>query len=188
LGHRGLHAEGLVIDLLAALPDQDICARDLACRRLVLEELGYLRKLVLIEMRSGGNIEGAFGVDRRRGRQHQRATGECTQQQIRIHWTPSGIRRECNPRVSPHKGCRSVQYLFVQHVSRVNCCLSMVHLLLHKTTNSVSSEPGADHKWIAQAERWHELERAQASWRKQKRPLQQSMHAGPMTTQQRQLG
>jgi len=42
-------------------------------------------------------------------------------------------------------------------------------------------------KWIAQAERWHELERAQLSWRKQKRALQQSMHAGPMTTQQRQL-
>ena len=36
------------------------------------------------------------------------------------------------------------------------------------------------------AERWHELERARASWRMQKRPLQQSMHAGPMATQQRQ--
>jgi hypothetical protein len=27
--------------------------------------------------------------------------------------------------------------------SRVNCRLSMTHLLLHKTPNSVSSEPGA---------------------------------------------
>jgi hypothetical protein len=27
--------------------------------------------------------------------------------------------------------------------SRVNCLLSMTHLLLHKTPNSVSSEPGA---------------------------------------------
>jgi hypothetical protein len=48
-------------------------------------------------------------------------------------------------------------------------------------------EPHNRGKWIAEAERWHELERAQLSWRKQKRPLQQSMHAGPMTTQQRQL-
>src|SRR6266403_1973080 len=29
--------------------------------------------------------------------------------------------------------------------SRVNCRLSMTHLLLHKTPNSVSSEPGAAH-------------------------------------------
>jgi len=48
-------------------------------------------------------------------------------------------------------------------------------------------EPQNRGKWIAQAERWHELARAQNSWRLQKRPLQQSMHAGPMTTQQRQL-
>jgi len=38
-------------------------------------------------------------------------------------------------------------------------------------------------KWIAQAERWHELAHAQNSWRLQKKPLQQSMHAGPMATQ-----
>jgi hypothetical protein len=39
-------------------------------------------------------------------------------------------------------------------------------------------------KWIAQAERWHELARVQNSWRHQKKPpLQQSMHAGPMATQ-----
>jgi hypothetical protein len=38
-------------------------------------------------------------------------------------------------------------------------------------------------KWLAQAERWHELARAQNSWRLQKRPLQQSMHVGPMATQ-----
>jgi hypothetical protein len=47
-------------------------------------------------------------------------------------------------------------------------------------------EPRNRGKWIAQAERWHELERAQASWRKQKRPLQQSMHTASMATQQRQ--
>jgi len=41
-------------------------------------------------------------------------------------------------------------------------------------------------KWIAQAERWHELARAQNSWRLQKKPLQQSMHAGPMAMQPRQ--
>ena len=107
LGHHVLHAEGLVIDILAALPDQDVRAGDLAGRHLVLEELGYLRKLVLIETRSGGNIERAFGADRRRGRQHQRTAGERTQQLRRIHWNPSGIRRECNERVIRHKGCRS---------------------------------------------------------------------------------
>jgi hypothetical protein len=49
-------------------------------------------------------------------------------------------------------------------------------------------EPLNRGKWIAQAERWHELARAQDSWRLQKRPLQQAMHPGPMTTQPRQLG
>ena len=37
--------------------------------------------------------------------------------------------------------------------------------------------------WIAQAERWHELARAQNSWRFQEKPLQQSMHPGPIATQ-----
>jgi hypothetical protein len=41
-------------------------------------------------------------------------------------------------------------------------------------------------KWIAQAERWHELARAQNSWRLQKRPAQQTMHTGPMETQRQQ--
>jgi hypothetical protein len=41
-------------------------------------------------------------------------------------------------------------------------------------------------KWIAEAERWHQLGRAQSSWRLQKKPLQQSMDAGPMATQPRQ--
>jgi hypothetical protein len=31
--------------------------------------------------------------------------------------------------------------------SRVNCLLSMTHLLFHKTPNSVSSEPGAAQKF-----------------------------------------
>jgi hypothetical protein len=45
-------------------------------------------------------------------------------------------------------------------------------------------EPHNRGKWIAQAERWHELGRARDSWRLQKRPsLQQSMKAGPMTMQ-----
>jgi hypothetical protein len=38
-------------------------------------------------------------------------------------------------------------------------------------------------RWIAQAERWHELTRAQNSWRLQKRPLQQAMDEGAMETQ-----
>ena len=48
------------------------------------------------------------------------------------------------------------------------------------------SEPLNKGKWIAQAERWHELALAQKSWRTQKKPLQQSMHAGPMTVQRQQ--
>ena len=47
-------------------------------------------------------------------------------------------------------------------------------------------EPLNKGKWITQAERWHELARAQDSWRHQKKPLQQSAHAGPMTTQRQQ--
>jgi len=48
-------------------------------------------------------------------------------------------------------------------------------------------EPLSRGKWIAQAERWHELARVQDSWRLQKRPpLQQAMHAGPMATQRQQ--
>ena len=44
-------------------------------------------------------------------------------------------------------------------------------------------EPRNRGKWIAQAERWHELAREQNSWRLQKNPLQQSMQTGPMATQ-----
>jgi hypothetical protein len=44
-------------------------------------------------------------------------------------------------------------------------------------------EPRNRGKWIAQAERWHELARAQNSWRLQKKPLQQSMQAVPSATQ-----
>jgi hypothetical protein len=45
-------------------------------------------------------------------------------------------------------------------------------------------EPDKRGKWIWQAERWHEVGRAQRSWRMQKKPLQQAMGAGPMETQQ----
>jgi hypothetical protein len=44
-------------------------------------------------------------------------------------------------------------------------------------------EPLKRGKWMAQAERWHELGRAQSSWRLQKKPLQQSMQTAPMLTQ-----
>ena len=47
-------------------------------------------------------------------------------------------------------------------------------------------EPLNRGKWIAQAERWHELARARHSWRLQKRPLQQSMHTEPMAMQRQQ--
>jgi hypothetical protein len=45
-------------------------------------------------------------------------------------------------------------------------------------------EPQNRSKWIAQAERWHELGRAHDAWRSQTRPVQQAMDAGPMATQQ----
>ena len=101
-----LYAKGFVIDILAALPDQDVRAGDLPGRHLVLEELGYLRQLVRIETRAGGNIERAFGADRRRGRQHQDAAGERAQQLKRIHWTPPEFGAECNRSPSLRKGCR----------------------------------------------------------------------------------
>jgi hypothetical protein len=43
-------------------------------------------------------------------------------------------------------------------------------------------------KWLAQAERWHELTRARSSWQLQKTPFQHSMHEKPVTTQGRQQG
>ena len=50
------------------------------------------------------------------------------------------------------------------------------------------TDPKNRGKWLAEAERWHELTRARNSWRFQKRPFQQSMHVGPMATQPRQQG
>ena len=47
-------------------------------------------------------------------------------------------------------------------------------------------EPLKRGRWIAQAERWHELARAHDSWRLQKKPLQQAMHTAPMATQRQQ--
>ena len=41
-------------------------------------------------------------------------------------------------------------------------------------------------KWAAEAVRWNELARGEKSWRAQKRPSQQVMHAGPMTQQRQQ--
>ena len=41
----------------------------------------------------------------------------------------------------------------------------------------------SDNDCMIMAERWHELERAQNSWRLQKKPLQQSMDPGPMAIQ-----
>jgi hypothetical protein len=44
------------------------------------------------------------------------------------------------------------------------------------------ADPQNRHKWLAQAERWRELARAENSWRLQK-TTQQVMHSGPMATQ-----
>ena len=43
-------------------------------------------------------------------------------------------------------------------------------------------DPKNRQKWLAQAERWRDLARAEKSWRCQK-TSQQVMHAGPMATQ-----
>jgi hypothetical protein len=43
-------------------------------------------------------------------------------------------------------------------------------------------------RWIAQAERWHELARARSAWRLQKGPLQAAMLAGSVVKPQRQQG
>jgi hypothetical protein len=59
-----------------------------------------------------------------------------------------------------------------------NCTIMELHCL-----ERARFEPRNRGKWIAQAERWHELARAQNSWRFQKKPLQQSMQTGPMATQ-----
>lgn len=59
-----------------------------------------------------------------------------------------------------------------------NCAMMELHCL-----ERARSDPLNRGKWIAQAERWHELARAQNSWRFQDKPLHQSMHPGPMATQ-----
>ena len=45
-----------------------------------------------------------------------------------------------------------------------------------------NADPENQQKWLAQAERWRDLARAENSWRHQK-TTQQVMHAGPMATQ-----
>jgi hypothetical protein len=62
-----------------------------------------------------------------------------------------------------------------------DCSAMEVHCL-----ERARMEPLNRGKWIAQAERWHELARVQNSWRLQKRPPQQSMHTEPMATQRQQ--
>jgi hypothetical protein len=69
-----------VIDLLAALLDQDVRAGDLAAFDLVLEEFADLRKLVLVETGPCGNIKRAFGT-RRRCHQIQRTASQQAQRQ-----------------------------------------------------------------------------------------------------------
>ena len=63
-------------------------------------------------------------------------------------------------------------------MSNNDCTLMELYCLERATL-----EPLKRGKWIAQAERWHELWRAQSSWRLQKKPLQQSMQTAPMLTQ-----
>ena len=59
-------------------------------------------------------------------------------------------------------------------MSETNCAIMELHCL-----ERARSEPVNRGKWIAQAERWHELARAQNSWRFQEKPFQPSVHAEP---------
>src|SRR5207253_2054127 len=92
LRHHVLHAKNLVVDVLAALPDQDIGAGDLAGLHLVLEERGDLRELFRIEFGAGRDVErtlageGALGGNWRYGEQReQRAEGRRTQTIPKMH-------------------------------------------------------------------------------------------------------
>jgi len=49
-------------------------------------------------------------------------------------------------------------------------------------------EPRNRGKWIAQAERWHELGRARRAWRHPNGPLQQAMATDSEEAPQRQQG
>ena len=59
-----------------------------------------------------------------------------------------------------------------------NCAMMELHCL-----ERARSEPLNRGKWIAQAERWHELARAQNSWRFQEKPFQPSLQADPAQTE-----
>jgi hypothetical protein len=59
-----------------------------------------------------------------------------------------------------------------------NCANMELHCL-----ERARSDPSNRGKWIAQAERWHELNRAQTSWRFQENPFQRPLDAGAIATQ-----
>jgi hypothetical protein len=63
-----------------------------------------------------------------------------------------------------------------------NNCTIMELYCLHRA----KSEPLNRGKWIAQAERWHDLSRARDSWRFQKSQLPQPMLPEPTSTQSQQ--
>jgi hypothetical protein len=42
------------------------------------------------------------------------------------------------------------------------------------------ADPAHGGKWLARAERWHELGKQELAWRFQRRTAQQQMYAGPM--------
>jgi hypothetical protein len=76
IGHRQLgrdiaYAEEFAIDRLAVLLDQQDRAGDFSLRDLVAQIVADTLKLLRIEMRARGNIEGTFRASRRRGRDRQ---------------------------------------------------------------------------------------------------------------------
>jgi hypothetical protein len=63
-------------------------------------------------------------------------------------------------------------------MSNMGDCKSM-ELMCRQRANA---DPKNRQKWLAQADRWRDLGRAEKSWCLQK-TTQQVMHAGPMATQ-----
>ena len=62
-------------------------------------------------------------------------------------------------------------------MSETKCAMMERHCL-----ERARCEPLNRGKWIAQAERWHELARAQNAWRFQEKPFQRSVQAEQWST------
>ncbi len=116
IGHRQpgrdvAHAEEFVIDRLAVLLDQQDRAGNLALRDLVAEVIADALEFLLVEMRAGGNLEGAFRASRSRDRDRQQPRRQSTATHAVNSCRPSPILESCREfsgRLIRHKG-RQIQ-------------------------------------------------------------------------------